>query len=102
MRRGSWLVGALSLAMLGTGCVVHARARAGVVVEDDRPPPERVEVAPAQRVGYVWVRGHWVRRERRWFWVGGHWQAENVGHMWVQGHWEQRGNRWMWIEGHWQ
>lgn len=83
-------------------CAVAAPALADVIViAPSAPPPERVEVVPPARVGYVWDKGHWRWDHGHYVWIGGHWQAERVGYHWVPGHWVAHGPNWRWIEGHW-
>jgi hypothetical protein len=43
-----------------------------VIVERAMPAPIVEAVLPVPRVGLAWVPGHWVWRERTWFWVKGH------------------------------
>ncbi|MGS1059355.1 YXWGXW repeat-containing protein [Burkholderia glumae] len=81
-----------------SACVVAEPAPEVVRVA---PPPPRVEVVPAPRVGYVWDAGHWVWRHGAYVWEPGHWQAVRVGYHWQPGHWAPRGDGWVWIRGHW-
>ncbi|HTJ93603.1 MAG TPA: YXWGXW repeat-containing protein [Pararobbsia sp.] len=85
----------------GTASIATASAAEVIIEAPNAPPPERVEVVPAARVGYVWDKGHWRWDHGRYVWIGGHWQAERHGMHWVPGHWDQRHDRWVWIEGHW-
>ncbi|MFP3563452.1 YXWGXW repeat-containing protein [Paraburkholderia sp. SIMBA_030] len=72
-----------------------------IIVAPIAPPPPRVEVVPAPRVGYVWDRGRWRWDHGRYVWVGGHWQPVRAGYRWIPGHWIQRDPNWRWVEGHW-
>ena len=60
----------------GAASVATASAAEIVVVAPNAPPPERVEVVPAARVGYVWDKGHWRWEHGQYAWVPGHWQVE--------------------------
>ncbi len=44
------------------------------------PPPERVEVIPAARPGYVWAPGYWGWAHRRHVWYSGRWIAARHGY----------------------
>jgi WXXGXW repeat (2 copies) len=83
------------------GCSAEVEARGPEVEVAEAPPAERVEVAPAPRVGYVWVRGHWQWAGRQYVWAPGHWEAVRAGHRWEEGHWARRPRGWVWVEGHW-
>ncbi|VVD32746.1 YXWGXW repeat-containing protein [Paraburkholderia dioscoreae] len=72
-----------------------------VIVAPMAPPPSRVEVVPAPRVGYVWDQGRWHWDQGHYVWVGGHWMPMRAGYHWVPGHWMQIGPNWRWIDGHW-
>ena len=50
----------------------------GPVVHDHRqpPPPPRYEgPEPAPRADYVWIKGHYERREGSYVWVRAHWET---------------------------
>jgi hypothetical protein len=83
---------ALVMAAPLIGCTVHesvgVRPVGAEVVVRDAPPPEVVEVAPARREGFVWVRGHQT-------WNG-------ARYVWVEGHWDRRPGGWVWVEGYWR
>ena len=101
----TWLplcVVALSAPLFATGCTAEVDARGPEVVVRDAPPPERVEVEPAARHGYVWVRGHWQWNGRQYVWFPGHWETVRAGRAWVPGHWDRRPGGWVWIDGHWR
>jgi hypothetical protein len=68
---------------------------------DVAPPPPRVEVVPAARVGYVWAPGYWDWRARRHVWVKGHWVRERHGYRWEPHRWVEREGRWHFEEGRW-
>jgi hypothetical protein len=68
------------------------------------PPPDRVEkvsVRPSDDA--VWIGGHWSGRGNSYVWTPGRWQRPEAGAKeWESGKWvrEQRG--WYYVEGHWQ
>ena len=98
------LASALLACTLG-GCVVEGppRRHAVAVVDIDvRPPPPRVVVVPAPRVGYVWAPGYWRWDGRRHVWVDGRWLRERRGEHWVPAHWEERRGRFHFEDGHWE
>lgn len=94
--------------------LIAASLLVGCVVEQPRPPAERVVVRPAPpppRAEYqppppdqraVWDPGHWNWNGREYVWVGGHYiERPNVATRWEPGHWVQRGGSWAWVEGSW-
>jgi len=89
-----------------TGCVVAEappRRHAVAVVDIGvRPPPPRVVVVPAPRVGYVWSPGYWRWDGRRHVWVDGRWLRERRDAHWVPAHWEERRGNWHFEDGHWE
>lgn len=90
------------LAMMVSGCVVHARARVKpVYVANEAPPAPRYRTDVRARAGYVWIRGHWQWVGSRWVWQDGHWEVARAGYQWEEGRWERRGNRYHWVEGQW-
>ncbi len=93
------LVGMLATSAL----LVSLPGQARVYVDIDvAPPPPRVEVVPAPRVGYVWAPGYWGWRGHRHVWVNGLWLRERRGYHWEPHRWEERGGRWHFEEGHWR
>jgi WXXGXW repeat (2 copies) len=90
--------------MMAAGAVsAPTIASAGVSIDIDvAPPPVRVEVVPAPRVGYVWAPGYWEWRDHAHVWVGGRYIAERRGYHWVPDHWDQRGPHWHHEAGHWE
>jgi hypothetical protein len=105
--------GLVAIAVLAAGCVYERP----VVVHDRPPPPpapvvreivtvtpppvQVVEVEPAARVGYVWVRGYWHWNGREYVAVRGHWETVRVGWHYVHAHWEQRGPEFVFRAGGW-
>lgn len=77
-----------------------AQARTYVDI-DVAPPPDRVEVVPAPRPGYVWAPGYWTYNGHRHVWAKGHWERERHGHHWAPDHWVQHGDRYHYQRGHW-
>src|SRR5579862_1218360 len=65
-------------------------------------PPMAVDVAYAERPGYVWIQGHWGWNSGRWMWVGGYYEPERVGSVWIDGYWGYNGGRWAWNNGRWE
>jgi len=92
------LVAALALGAISVPIVSEART----VIVEVAPPPARVEVVPAPRVGYVWAPGYWNWNGHRHVWVGGRWVGERHGYHWEAHHWEEREGRWHFHEGGWR
>ena len=88
------MIAGLVAAGLGS-FAVPADARTNVdIILDVAPPPARVEVVPAARVGHVWVPGFWEWRGREHIWVAGHWVRERRGYVYKPARWEQVNGRW--------
>jgi hypothetical protein len=98
-RRG--VIGAL-LAIAATAIPGVGQAERVAVDIRVGPPPDRVEVVPAPRRGYVWAPGYYRWGGRRHVWVSGRWIRERRGREWVPHRWEQQGERWRFEEGHWR
>ena len=94
------IIGAM-LAIGATAIPVAGQAARYDVDIEIAPPPDRVEVVPAPRHGYVWAPGYHRWDHGHHVWVRGHWIREREGHRWVPHRWEQRGERWRFQEGHW-
>jgi hypothetical protein len=92
------LVAALALGAISVPIVSEART----VIVEVAPPPARVEVVPAARVGYVWAPGYWNWNGHRHVWVAGRWVGERHGWHWEPHHWEEREGRWHFHEGGWR
>jgi hypothetical protein len=89
--------------LLAIGAVVTpmpSQAAVGVFI-GVAPPPLRVEVVPAVRVGYVWAPGYWRWNGHRHVWVGGYWLRARPGWHWVAPHWSAYGPRWRYSAGYW-
>src|ERR1700739_398393 len=65
------------------------------------PPPERVEVVPAPRPGYVYERGHYVVEGDKYVWHEGRFIKEREGHRWEPAVIERHGEGWVYRSGHW-
>jgi hypothetical protein len=92
------LVAALALGAISIPIVSEART----VIVEVAPPPARVEVVPAARVGYVWAPGYWNWNGHRHVWVGGRWVGERHGYHWEEHRWEEHEGRWHFHEGGWR
>jgi hypothetical protein len=92
------LVAALALGAISVPIVSEGRT----VIVEVAPPPARVEVVPAPRVGYVWAPGYWNWNGHRHVWVGGRWVGERHGYHWEAHHWEEREGHWHFREGGWR
>lgn len=95
---------------LGTGCrllghvataAVYTAATVAII-SATAPPPARVEYMPAQRVGYHWVRGHWVLEQGQWTWRPGYWVTQRHGYAYYPGRWVQLSDgRWQYYPERW-
>lgn len=65
------------------------------------PPPPRVEVVPAPRIGYLWVPGYWHWRGHRHVWVVGHWVRARPGYAYYSPQWIERDGRWYFERERW-
>ena len=96
------LVSALFAAgMLGAVAMPLPSMAAVDVYVNVGPPPDRYEVIPAPRRGYVWSPGYWDWRNNKHVWVRGSSVRERAGysyqpHRWVEsnGRWTQERSRW--------
>src|SRR5476651_820078 len=96
------LVSALFAAgMLGAVAIPLPSMAAVDVYVNVGPPPDRYEVIPAPRRGYVWSPGYWDWRNNKHVWVRGSSVRERAGysyqpHRWVEsnGRWTQERSRW--------
>ena len=76
-------------------------AAAPNIVVNIGPPPPRVEVIHAPRVGYVWAPGYWDWRGHRHIWVGGHWVRHRPGYAYYAPQWVERDGRWYFERERW-
>ena len=60
------------------------------------PPPDRYEVVPAPRRGYVWAPGHWQwnASRNRHTWKVGSWERARPGYSYQRPQWVERDGRW--------
>ena len=65
------------------------------------PPPDRVEVVPAPRPGYIWEGGYWRWDNGRYVWNEGRFIEEREGHRYTPHRWEHEGERFRFHGGHW-
>ena len=94
------LAGAM-LIVAAVAAPVAVDAKRLVIDVNVAPPPERVEVVPAVRAGYVWAPGYWRWDRGRHVWVKGYWVRERRGYHWTPHRWQERGKRWHFEAGHW-
>jgi hypothetical protein len=78
-------------------------APAQEVVVQEAPPPDVVEVRPAQPfAGAVWIPGYWHWNGARHVWVGGHYSAGRPGWAWEPHRWVRGPHGYRWAPGHWR
>ncbi len=81
----------------------QASARVDVSIGINVPPPiHHVEIAPAQRHGYIWAPGYWHWKEHRHTWVEGRWIKARPGYRRAPERWEQRGDRHHFVPARWE
>jgi hypothetical protein len=79
-----------------------ASANASLVVKIKPVRPKLVVVKPAKPgKNYVWISGHWVKKNKKYVWSQGRWVKTRPGKVWVAGHWKSLKGGWVWIPGHW-
>ena len=57
-------------------------------------PPERYELVPEMRRGYVWAPGYWDYRGDKHHWKKGTWVRERHGYSYEPHRWVERDGRW--------
>ena len=92
------LVAALALGAIAVPIVTEAKT----IIVEVAPPPARVEVVPAPRVGYVRAPGYWRWNGHKHVWVGGSWVHERHGYHYAPHTWVERDGRWHYQEGGWR
>ena len=97
--RNRILVAALAFGAIAVPVASDARVYVDI---DVAPPPPRVEVVPAARVGYVWAPGYWNWNGHHHVWVGGRWMGERHGYHYAPHEWVQRNGHWHFNEGGWR
>ena len=95
------LVAVLCAASFGAIALPITASAAVGIYFNIAPPPDRVEVIPAPRPGYVWSSGYWNVRGERHVWQAGHWERHRAGYHFAQPSWTQRDNRWQLERGRW-
>lgn len=96
------MIAGLVLALGTLGMATLAQAAKFVEVEIGiAPPPERVEVVPAPRAGYVYERGHFAWDGQRYVWVEAQFIREREGHVYTPYVLERRGEKFYFRGGHW-
>ena len=89
-----------ALAFAATAVPVVSEAK--TIIVEVAPPPARVEVVPAPRVGYVWAPGYWEWRGHRHQWHNGYWVRERHGYRWAPHRWVEHSGRWEFENGRWE
>ena len=79
---------------------ISVPAQADVIVRF-APPPDRYEVAPPPRHGYVWEKGHWEWLNGRHVWMSGHWERARPGYVHVPPRWVEEHGRWRYEARRW-
>jgi hypothetical protein len=92
------VVAALALGAIAVPVVGEARE----IIVEVAPPPPRVEVVPAARVGYVWAPGYWRWNGHKHVWANGSWVHERHGYHYAPHAWVQHEGRWRFEEGGWR
>ena len=95
------IVMALTMALGTFGVAATANADRFDLEIGVAPPPDRVEVVPAPRPGYIYERGHYIVEGDRYVWHEGHFIREREGHHWQPYVLEHHGDRWHYRAGHW-
>jgi len=92
------LVGALALGAIAVPIISDAKT----IIVEVAPPPNRVEVVPAPRHGYVWAPGYWRWTGHKYVWVSGSWVHERHGWHYAPHTWVEHDGRWHYEEGGWR
>jgi hypothetical protein len=82
-------------------CAGIAQARSVEVEITTAPPPERYEVVPPPRAGFVYERGHYTWDGHAYVWTEGRFIEERPGHVYEQPMIEHRGEHYYFRSGHW-
>jgi len=90
----------LGLIVASSFGVIGVPAGAEVIIQF-APPPDRYEVVPPARRGWVWEPGHWRWNGRRHVWVSGHWERHRVGYVYVGPRWVEHDGRWVYHARRW-
>ena len=87
--------GLLGVATLGVAAPVEIEIRTA-------PPPDRVEVVPAPRTGFVYEPGHYVYDGEKYLWQEGKFFQEREGQRYVPHAFEKRGDLYYFRPGYWE
>ena len=87
-------IGLLGTATVGTAAVAEIEIRTA-------PPPDRVELVPAPREGYIYERGHYKYDGRQYVWTEGQFIKHREGHVYTPYALERRGDTWYYRPGFW-
>jgi hypothetical protein len=91
----------LALGIAGTATIAAAASSSGEIEIQVAPPPDRVEVIPAPREGFIYERGHYDWDNNRYVWREGRFIHKREGHVYTPYALEHRGERWYYHRGHW-
>ena len=97
------MLGALTLSLALTGCVVEPAPGgyyAGLATVAPPAPQYEYYGVPPQP-GWFWIGGNWSWSGGRYVWTRGHWQAPRSGYRWVPHHWVHGSGGWSAEPGHW-
>ena len=87
-------VGLFAMAGAGSAAVAEIEIRTA-------PPPDRVEMVPPARPGYIYERGHYHWDGRQYVWNEGQFIQERPGHKYTPYAFERRGEVWYYRPGFW-
>jgi hypothetical protein len=87
--------GLLSAATLSVAAPVEIEIRTA-------PPPDRVEVVPAPRPGFVYEKGHYLYDGEKYVWQEGKFYQEQQGQKYVPYVFEKRGDTYIYRPGYWE
>jgi hypothetical protein len=92
---------ALAVGTIGVAMTPRPSAAAVDVWVNIGPPPERVEIIPDPRPGWVWTPGYWDWRGNRHVWHKGVWVRERPGYTFQPHRWVEHDGRWYLERGRW-
>ena len=91
---------AMAAGLFGTATLAIA---APVEIEiKTAPPPDRVEVVPAPRPGFIYEKGHYVYEGDKYVWHEGQFLKEREGEKYVPYVFEKRGDTYYYRSGYWE
>jgi|SRR5215471_10517990 len=90
--------------LAGSLLIVSCAGASGRVYIRSGPPPLRAEVVAASPgAGYVWVPGYYTYERGGYVWVAGRYERPPRSRArWVRPHWERDRRGWYFVEGHWR